>query len=88
MPRIYACLPAASARSRLSVAGVAADHDQPLALILRRGTVVDGYGGAQRTADLGDTGDGILFVGSSRGFVGASGEQTAKHVIDATCLLS
>ncbi len=53
---------------------------QELDLIVRGGTVVDGSGSPGNRADIGITGDRIVFVGDA-------GKQTAKRTIDATGLI-
>ncbi len=55
-------------------------HAQELDLILRGGSVIDGSGSRAVRADVGITGDHIVFVGSSAG-------RRAKRVIDVTGLV-
>jgi N-acyl-D-amino-acid deacylase len=52
----------------------------PLDLILRNGTLIDGSGAPATRADIGITGDRIVFVGSAKNY-------TAKRTIDATGLV-
>ena len=59
---------------------VAHVHAQQLDIIVRGGTVVDGSGSPGKRADIGITGDRIVFVGDAR-------KQTAKRTIDATGLI-
>ena len=58
----------------------AAAQAQQLDLIIHGGTVIDGSGSPGRRADIGITGDRIVFIGDA-------GKQTAKRTIDATGLL-
>ncbi len=53
---------------------------QQLDLIIRGGTVIDGSGSPGKRADIGITGDRIVFIGDA-------GTQTAKRTVDATGLL-
>jgi N-acyl-D-amino-acid deacylase len=53
---------------------------QPVDLIIRGGSVIDGSGSPAIRADIGITGDRIVFVGSSAG-------KKAKRAIDATGLV-
>jgi len=55
---------------------------QSVAILIRGGTVVDGSGGAPRTADVGLEGDRIVFVGNA-----ATSRVTAARTIDATGLI-
>jgi N-acyl-D-aspartate/D-glutamate deacylase len=55
-------------------------HAQDLDVILHNGTVVDGSGSAPVQADIGISGDRIVFIGSSAG-------KRAKRVIDARALV-
>ena len=58
----------------------AAAQAQQLDLIIHGGTVIDGSGSSGRRADIGITGDRIVFIGDA-------GKQTAKRTVDATGLL-
>jgi N-acyl-D-aspartate/D-glutamate deacylase len=58
----------------------AAAQAQQLDLIIHGGTVIDGSGSPGRRADIGITGDRIVFIGDA-------GKQTAKRTVDATGLL-
>jgi N-acyl-D-amino-acid deacylase len=53
---------------------------QQLDLLIHAGTIVDGSGSPSRKADIGITGDRIVFVG-------AGGSKHAKREIDATGLI-
>ena len=55
----------------------AAAQAQQLDLIIHGGTVIDGSGSPGRRADIGITGDRIVFIGDA-------GKQTAKRTVDAT----
>ncbi len=55
-------------------------YAQEMDLILRGGSLIDGSGSAAVKADIGISGDRIVFVGSSKG-------RKAKRIIDATGLV-
>ena len=55
-------------------------HAQTLDLIIHNGSLIDGSGSPAIHADIGITGDRIVFIGSSKG-------RTAKRTIDATGLI-
>ena len=59
-------------------------HAQPrtVDVLLRGGTVVDGTGAAERRADVGVTGDRVVFVGDA-----ARARVTGRRTIDATGLV-
>jgi len=59
---------------------LAQDPAQPIDLIIRGGSLIDGSGSPATWADIGITGDRIVFVGSSAG-------RKAKREIDATGLV-
>lgn len=72
-------------RGILAVAAVlalfaATAQAQQLDLIIHGGTVIDGSGSPGQRADIGITGDRIVFIGEA-------GNQTAKRTVDATGLL-
>ncbi|HEX7722074.1 MAG TPA: D-aminoacylase [Pyrinomonadaceae bacterium] len=58
------------------------DRDQKLDLLIRHGTLVDGSGKKTRIADVGITGDRIVFVGNA-----IKAHITATRTIDATGLV-
>ncbi|MGH7616984.1 MAG: N-acyl-D-amino-acid deacylase family protein [Gemmatimonadaceae bacterium] len=62
--------------SAVLVSAAGAGAQQRVDLLIRGGTVVDGTGGAPRTADVGIRGDRIVFVGDA-------GTATAARTIDA-----
>ena len=75
MTILRAAIAAVLAASRLSA-------QQPVDILIRRGTVVDGSGGPAQIVDIGIRGDSIVFVGNA-----VSSHLTASRSIDAIGLV-